>query len=40
MLLCIVDMRAAQNDLSVQQFCLPPDTTIRLDKLAHDAILL
>jgi hypothetical protein len=40
MLLYIVDIRAAHNDLSLQQFWLPPDTTIRLDKLVYDAGLL
>lgn len=40
MLLCIVDMRAAHNDLYVQQFCLPPDTTIRLDKFIYNTVLL
>ena len=40
MLLYIVDMRAAHNDLSELQFCLPPDTTIRLDMLVHGAVLL
>lgn len=40
MQLHIVGMRAAHNDLSVKQFCLPPDITIRLDKLVYDAVLL
>jgi len=40
MLLCVVDMRAAHNSLFVKQFCLPPETTIRLDKLVYNTVLL